>query len=159
MENQTWKNSNTKNRLHLAVKCCSWQQRCHVIPNNQLSLPDSRRKRKKRNKRPVFQDSSPQGAWVKSPHIPGIFSCSLQVLIYSSTSQRSENVDFYGVPLKSCVLFLHKSITWFTLGWYLRCGLPQGSVLGPLLFPWYVNDIASCYRTLSFITFADEKCY
>ena len=38
----------------------------------------------------------------------------------------------------------------------IKCGAPQGSILGPKFIILYINDMRNCSNVLQFILFADD---
>ena len=60
----------------------------------------------------------------------------------SYLSNKQQYVEFNGVRSESC---------------QIKCGVPQGSILGPLLFLLYVNDLCNVSKVVDFILFADDS--
>ena len=65
-----------------------------------------------------------------------------------------KSFDSYLTDRQQCVKIGENTSDYKTV----KCGVPQGSVLGPLLFLIYINDIPVSTSKVSFHLFADDTC-
>ena len=90
------------------------------------------------------------------------FSKAFDTVDHSILLRKMQKYGIQGLALRWFEDYLHDRKQYVTYNSYksnqeaIKCGVPQGSILGPLLFLIYINDLSSVSEACFSILFADD---
>ena len=106
-----------------------------------------------------------RGAWVEKKVALGVFIDLKKAFDTVDHEILLEKLKFYGIRgeairLSKSYLSRRTQYVWYdgfeSERGLIECGVPQGSVLGPLFFLIYVNDMVGACSDLELVLFADD---